>query len=140
MICYDELGFDASPGTGDADSLLASVNKTTDSVVLSWAQPAGMTPEHRYHVLRATERDGFWGGQDMDYNLLATLDFDILTYQDNGIATFDSEYYYMIVPVNMSSGECETSTYSIGVWTAGYDAGYDTMGLPLELEVAHSVD
>jgi hypothetical protein len=140
MIYYDRSGFDATPFTGDADSLSADVIEATDSVVLTWSQPASMTPEHKYHVLRATTRDGFWGEQDVDYILLAELDYDILTYQDVGVTLADTEYYYMIVPVNVSTGERGTSSYSIGVWTAGYNAGYDTIGLPLELSVVHSAD
>lgn len=140
MIRYDELGFDATPGAGEVDSLSASVDEATGSVTLYWTQPAGITPEHKYYVLRSSTRDGFWGTQGRDFYQLAILDFNVLTYQDNGIITADSELYYMIIPVNMSSGKCETGAYSIGVWTAGYLAGYDTMGLPLELAQSHSAD
>jgi hypothetical protein len=45
----------------------------------------------------------------------------------------------MVVPYN-SSGLRGASSYSIGIWTEEYIAGYDTFGIPLKLSVDHSAD
>jgi parallel beta-helix repeat protein len=133
MILYDNVpfGFDATPLTGNADSLTATVD-SGGNVTLNWTQPANMGSGDRYYVLRSTSRDGFWGTLGVNYTQLAVLPFDVLSYQDIGNATAGTEYYYMIVPVNLSTAERGLSSYSIGVWTASYLDQYDTFALPLK--------
>jgi parallel beta-helix repeat protein len=133
MILYDDVpfGFDATPLAGNANNLSATVD-SGGNVTLNWTQPTNMGSGDQYYVLRSTSRDGFWGTEGMNYTQLAVLPFDILSYQDIGNATASTEYYYMIVPVNLSTGKRGVSSYSIGVWTAGYLDQYDTFGIPLK--------
>jgi hypothetical protein len=142
MILYDNIsfGFDAQPGSGDADSLSASVDPASGTVTLSWSQPWGMDVGDQYFVFRSETRDGFWGLLDTDYILIASLPFDTLTIQDPGVATAGSQYYYMVVPVQWGTGLRGTSSYSIGVFTAEYLDQYDTVGIPLKLSSYPSVD
>ena len=84
-----------------------------------------MAPENRYFVFRSEIRDGFWGIQDQDYELIANLSSNTLTTKDFGIARANTEYYYIIVPVNTSTGKKGTSTYSIGLWPANLYSQYD---------------
>jgi hypothetical protein len=46
----------------------------------------------------------------------------------------------MIQPLELASGKFGTSTYSVGVWTGDYDAGYDTFAVPLEIDTAETLD
>ncbi|UCE38523.1 MAG: PKD domain-containing protein, partial [Thermoplasmata archaeon] len=142
MISYDEVsfGFDTTPNTGDADNLTAIVNSVSGTVTLNWTQPVGINPGDRYLVLRSTSRDGFWYTLDLSYTQLAILPFDVLSYQDIGNATIGTEYYYMIVPFNLSTGERGVSTYTIGVWTEEYLSQYDTFGIPLKLSSNQTAD
>jgi hypothetical protein len=141
MILYDNIsfGFDATPLTGDADSLTAKVDNN-GNITLNWSHPANIGSGDRYHVLRSTSRDGFWGTMGVNYTQLAALPFNVLSYQDIGNATPGTEYYYMIVPVNLSTSERGVSSYSIGVWTAGYLDQYDTSGIPLKLSSYKTAD
>jgi hypothetical protein len=141
MILYDNIpfGFDATPLTGNADSLTATVD-SGGNVTLNWTQPANMGSEDRYYVLRSTSRDGFWGTVGMNYTQLAVLPFDAFSYQDISNATAGTEYYYMVVPVNLSTGKRGVSSYSIGVWTASYLDQYDTFALPLRLSSNQTAD
>jgi hypothetical protein len=141
MIIYDDFsfGFDADPQNGDADSLSASVD-SWGTITLSWLRPANIGFEDRFYVFRSTKRDGFWGTIGDDYEQIANLSSNICTHEDSQVATPGSEYYYMVVPVNLSSGETGISSYSIGVWTAYYDSGYDTLSLPLKISSGNSAD
>jgi parallel beta-helix repeat protein len=141
MILYDSVpfGFDATPLTGDADSLTAKVDNN-GNITLNWTKPTNIGSGDRYYVLRSTSRDGFWGTEGINYTQLAALPFDVLSYQDIGNATTGTEYYYMIVPVNFTTGEGGVSSYSIGVWTAGYLDQYDTFALPLKLSNYQTTD
>lgn len=141
MMQYDNVsfGFDATPTTGDSSSLSASVD-FNGTVTLSWAGPESMGIDDRYLVFRSARRDGFWGVQDQDYELIANLPSTTLTAIDVGVATAFTEYYYIIVPVNTSTGKRGTSTYSIGIWTAGFLDQYDTFALPLMTIPARNAD
>jgi hypothetical protein len=141
MIKYDDFsfGFDPNPQNGDADSLTASVD-SYGTITLSWSLPVNMGSEDRFYVLRSTTRDGFWGSLSNDYEHIMNLSSDSSMYEDYQVATPWSEFYYMILPINLSSGEIGISSYSIGIWTAGYDSGYDTFSLPLKISSYHSVD
>jgi hypothetical protein len=141
MIRYDDFsfGFDTEPQNGDADSLSASVD-SIGTITLSWIRPINIGLEDRFFVLRSTKRDGFWGTLGDDYEHIANLSSDIYTYEDFLAAAPGTEYYYMVVPVNLSSGETGISSYSIGVWTAYYDSAYDTLSLPLKIVNVQSID
>lgn len=145
MIQYDNVsfGFDATPGIGNADDLTADVD-VSGTVTLNWTQPLSMNPgEHQFYVLRSQTRDGFWGGFGA-YDYIATIPVTnpggLASFQDTNIAQDGTEYYYMIMPVNASSGLRGSSSYSIGVWTAGYLDQYDTIGLPLKLDTYNMAD
>jgi hypothetical protein len=134
MIIYHNIsfGFDATVGTGDASLFRATVNRTSNTINLNWTQPANLGSGDRYLILRSNSRDGFWGIFDVDYERINILPFDVLSYQDIGVATAGTQYYYMIMPVNLSNGQIGVSTYSIGVWTVSYYSQYDTIALPLK--------
>jgi hypothetical protein len=134
------FGFDASSAGGDAQYLSAIVDSTSETVTLNWIQPVNMEPNDVYHVLRSTTRDGFWGTLGGDYELMATLAYNELTYQDAGVASEWTQYYYMIIPINQSKDIYGTSSYSIGVWTMGFDGHYDPFSLPLKPDYHMTVD
>jgi hypothetical protein len=141
MILFDDvsLGFDATPLTGDAVSLTAKVDGN-GNITLNWTKPTNIGSGDQYYVLRSTSRNGFWGTLGVNYTQLAVLPFNVLSYQDIGNATAGTEYYYMILPVNLSTSERGVSSYSIGVWTAGYLDQYDTFTLPLKLSSYKTAD
>ena len=60
--------------------------------------------------------------------------------QDAGIATADTQYYYMVVPSQSGTGERGVSSYSIGVFTAKFLDQYDTVGVPLKLGAYPTAD
>jgi hypothetical protein len=141
ILFYDSTyGFNANPVNGDAQELTVSVDSASNTVMLIWPQPANMTSSDIFHVLRSTTRDGFWGNLGVDYELLTTLAYDELIYPDVGVATEWTQYYYMIVPLNQSSGKFGTSCYSLGVWTAGFNGHYDTFSLPLKPDSLKNMD
>jgi hypothetical protein len=142
MILFYEstFGFNTNSANGDAQDLMASVNSTSKTVTLNWVAPVNMAPTDVYQVFMSTTRDGFWGNQGTDYELLSTLAYNELTYQDMGVASEWTQFYYMIVPLSQSTGKFGTSCYSIGVWTAGFDGHYDTFSLPLKPDSLKNVD
>ncbi len=141
MIRYDDFsfGFDSTPPNSNVLSLAATVD-SYETITLTWERPANMNPEDIFQVLRSCTRDGFWGYLGVDYKNIMNLSYDTLIYKDLQVATPDSEFYYMIVPVNLHSGEIGISSYSIGVWTARHDSGYDTFSIPLTISSYNSVD
>jgi hypothetical protein len=138
MILFDNVsfGFDATPGSGEANSLTATFQGPLGDVTLNWAQPSCMDINDQYHVLRSNVRDGFFSG---NYIQIATLSFNTLSYTDYGNATTGPQHYYMIIPVN-ETGIRGVSSYGIGVWIGKYYMGYDTLGLPLKPESTQSLD
>jgi hypothetical protein len=139
MIRYESNLFGFSTMTSEAKSLKASVDDM-GNVTLMWAIPSSMNPNDRFHVLRSTSRDGFWGQINMDYLKVADLPYNTFEYHDLQIAKRDTEFYYMVVPVNTTTQEIGTSSYSTGVVTLGFDSGYDTLGLPVKQESVYFVD
>jgi hypothetical protein len=141
MILHDDnsFGFDATPG-GEAASVTATVNSTSGTITLNWTQPIDMTSGDQYYVLRSNIRDGFWGISGTDYLVLAILPFNTISYQDVGNATIGTQRYYMIIPVNISTGQKGSSTYSIGVWTEEFLSQYDSFGIPLKMFENHTAD
>jgi uncharacterized protein YegL len=146
MIMYDNqtsFGFDYNVSSGEAASLSAVPDYTgVVEVDLLWLRPDKMrTGIDFYRVLYSDSRDGFWGFESSNYFLLDTVVAGVESAQDSFPLSFDgTDRYYMIVPVNASTGEIGASSYSVGVWCAVYDGGYDTLALPLKLEVINSAD
>jgi hypothetical protein len=137
MIWYEEgaYGFDVQW----ACSLSASVDRNK-TVILNWIPPQNIDFENRLLVLRSGSRDGFWGVHSLDYQVIADLPPTATTIQDLLIAQDDTQYYYIVVSVNSTSGELGSSSYSIGIWTKGYEKGYDTLSVPLKLDIDRKVD
>jgi hypothetical protein len=146
MILYDNVsfGFNTAAGSNEADSLTAFVD-SSGYVTVNWTQPANMIPGvHQFYIFRSTTRDGFWGGSGA-YDHIATLPVTnpggLASYQDTSIVVGAyTEYYYMIMPADITSGARGSGSYSIGIWTAGYLDQYDTIGLPLKLDSIDTVD
>jgi hypothetical protein len=141
MIQYEDipLGFDVSPG-GNSGELTATANSVSETVIVNWQKPPGMDSLDQYLVLRSSKRDGFWGIQGVDYVELATLPHDVLFYMDEGNATPGSQLYYMIVPINSSTSEQGSGSYSLGIWTKEIDSQYDTFGLPVKMSEGKTAD
>jgi hypothetical protein len=133
MIIYDNalFGFNTTFDCNEANSLIATVDRN-GNVTLSWIQPKNMNPSERYYVFRSIMRDGFWGTSDEDYKHIAILNYSELSYSDEGVAVAGTNYYYIVVPFNISACRYGSSTYSVGVWTADYYEGYNTISLPLK--------
>jgi hypothetical protein len=142
MIQYDNttsFGFNASLYNEEANNLTANVDEY-GNVTLSWVQPLNIGNGDGFQILRSWKRDGFWNISGDDYEILATLPFNTLTYTDIGNATSGKQYYYMIMPVNLSTNEKGLGTYSIGIWTEEYLSGYDTFGIPLKQSFYETAD
>ncbi len=128
--------------SSDARSLTAMVDDydVVIFVTLNWARPEGMSEGiDEYRVYHSPTRDGFWGtlGENYFLNSIKTVGTETVTYGFSPQP--EIELYYLVVPV-LSSGEIGTSTYTIGIWIVTYDAGYDTLALPLKLDTTHSAD
>ena len=101
-------------------------------ISLSWKAVAGTT---RYLVFKSEERDGLH-----DLLLLPASNTTNTHWVDRqAIGNGESEYYYMVIPVD-SSGGLGSSTYSIGVFTTEYQSGSDAFALPLKPLEVHSLD
>jgi hypothetical protein len=139
MIIYDDVpfGFDATPITGNVDSLTAEVNPSNGNVNLTWTQASGIDT---YYVYNSTTRDGFFRSLGVYHHLLATtpLGSEFCTHPGGALA--GTEQYYMVIPFISATGERGVSCYSMGVWTEEFLAGYDTLGIPLIPESNQSVD
>ncbi|UCG68939.1 MAG: lamin tail domain-containing protein [Thermoplasmata archaeon] len=135
------IRFNSGPYAGfdhntDAKSLSASVDSRTGDVTLSWDHPLSVDQDDYYEVYRSTKRDGFDDGSAI---LLSTVPNGRGILVDPNVANSTGQYYYMVIPVN-ETGVKGASTYSIGVWTAGYQGQYDTIGIPLILTSFETAD
>jgi hypothetical protein len=139
MIIYDNIpfGFDATPITGNANSLIAEVDPSNGYVNLTWDSALGIDS---YYVYNSTKRDGFFGTFGVDYNLVATTTLGNEFCTHPNAAMSGTEQYYMVVPFISGTGDTGVSSYSIGVWTKEILAEYDTLGIPLKLESSHTAD
>jgi hypothetical protein len=137
MIRYDDdtFGFQSH----EARTLIAQVNDY-GTVTLNWGQPQSMDPADRFYVLRSETRDGFWGSEDIDFQKIADLPYSTNSYLEYAIALKDTQYYYMVIPVKSTTSEWGSGSYSIGIFTKGFDDGYDTISIPLKLDNDHSAD
>lgn len=140
MIRYDNTSFTGFDFNSNAKDLTVSVNQNGD-VTLNWSRPDGMNVGvDRYWIYSSNTRDGFWSTRGVDYHILGgPLPVGTETKTHTGAASAGIQLYYVVVPES-SGGVRGSSTYSIGVWTASYDQGYNTMGLPLKLESNHCID
>jgi parallel beta-helix repeat protein len=142
MITYDDdilfSGFD--PDT-EAKNLTVAV-EPDGNVTLIWQEPASMGPGDWYEVYYSNTRDGFFGALGIHYFLACpSISYGTNTTTVSGLAASDpgARLYFMVVPYN-SLGVRGASTYSIGVWTEEYLAGYDTFGIPLKMSIDNTVD
>jgi hypothetical protein len=87
-------------------------------------------------IYRTTKRDGFFDGSAIHVGL---TDYGTEFWIDSGIANPGTQYYYMIIPEN-GFGEEGAGTYSIGIWSEEFSAGYDSFGLPLKIKTIRSVE
>jgi hypothetical protein len=147
-IKYDErnyLGFDTTPGSGDADSIQAAVDPVSEDITITWSQPLGMAPGiDTYNVFYSNSRTGFFGVPGVDYFLVSGAPMVApvgltASIVDFGAASPGSEKYYFVEPIDGVLGVGSPS-YSIGVWTKDIDAGYDTFALPLIPDATDTVD
>jgi hypothetical protein len=132
MIKYTDestVGFDYAI---DADSLDATVDPASGNVNLTWDPPASMSPGDQYYVYFSTTRDGFFGTNGIDYQLISIQPEGTETALHAGAAQPGTQLYYMVRPLNATNIE-GASTYSIGVWTSDIMEMYDTVGIPLKL-------
>jgi PKD repeat protein len=137
MISYEDIsfGFDPTPESGNAQNLTAFVD-SGGNVTLFWTIPKNSGIDDTYWVFRSENRDGFWGTIDIDYMEIFSISGcgpgTVVVFQDCSTATPGTEYYYMIVPVNSTTGKKGVTSYSIGIWTEEYLSQYDTFGIPLK--------
>ncbi|UCG70778.1 MAG: hypothetical protein JSV09_07215, partial [Thermoplasmata archaeon] len=141
MISYDDdnefLGFDLAT---EAKDLIVTVEPNGD-VNLTWPEPSSMS-DGWYGVYYSNKRDGFFGAFNTSYfPVLPSVNFGNNTVTHRNALANESgvRLYYMVIPFN---GHCVrgASTYSIGIWTEGYLAQYDTFGIPLKLETKLTAD
>jgi hypothetical protein len=142
MIVYDnDNGFSGFDPDSEAKNLLVSVELNGD-VNLAWQEPSSMISGDWYEVYYSNTRDGFFGSINMSYFLACPpISFGTNTITLSGLGAIDpgARLYFMVVPFNVS-GVRGASTYSIGVWTEEYLAGYDTIGIPLKLSSYETAD
>ncbi|UCE38900.1 MAG: hypothetical protein JSW00_06670, partial [Thermoplasmata archaeon] len=132
------LGFDPM---FEVQDLEVSISPEGD-VNLTWHEPPCMAPGDYYEVYYSNTRDGFFGDLNFNYHRVEPpIDFGNTTTTHIGAGANNpgSRLYYMVVPFN-ALGTQGASTYSIGIWTEEYSEGYDTMGIPLKLDVNHTAD
>jgi WD40 repeat protein len=141
MISYDDdtgfLGFDH---VTEAKNLTVIIEPNGD-VNLTWEEPSIMT-DGWYEVCFSNTRDGFFGTLNVSYFLVCNpiiYGNNTTTHLNALVNKSGARLYYMVVPYN-ASGIRGSSTYSIGIWTEGYLAQYDTFGIPLKLSFNNSVD
>jgi parallel beta-helix repeat protein len=142
MIIYDDdSGFAGFNPVTEADSLAVSV-EPNGNVTLNWQEPSSMTSGDWYEVYYSNTRDGFFGTFGVHYDLACPSNgfgTNITTISGLGATDPGARLYFMVVPFN-ASGVRGSSTYSIGVWTEEYLAGYDTIGIPLKLSTYTTTD
>jgi hypothetical protein len=142
MIQYDDASFTGFNWSLDARNLTATVEDfgVVILVTLNWTRPARMSEGiDEYNVYYSHTRDGFWGTLGVNYTLLTTKPVGSEIANHAFSPSPGIQFYYMVVPI-LSTGLIGTSSYSIGVWIADYDQGYDTIGLPLKLANDRTAD
>jgi hypothetical protein len=142
MIIYDDDSeFSGFNPITEADILEASV-ELNGNVTLTWQEPSSMISGDWYEVYYSNTRDGFFRTHGIDYELVGpSIGFGTNTTTISGLGANDpgAKLYFIVVPFNIS-GVRGSSTYSIGIWTEEYLAGYDTIGIPLKLSNFQTAD
>jgi uncharacterized protein YegL len=117
---------------------VAVINSFGD-VELTWDSVSGA--DH-YIVYRSNTREGISNLALLP--LWETVYGDPMdtSYTDYNAAFFTgTQFYYCVVAVNDPGLHFGfNSTYSVGLWVAGYLGEYDTLGLPLKLDLENTVD
>ncbi|UCE37064.1 MAG: hypothetical protein JSW00_16480 [Thermoplasmata archaeon] len=142
MILYDDdNGFSGFDFATDAKNLFVFVKPNGD-VDINWERLKSMGPDDEYWVLYSNRRDGFFRDSDLDYELVyppVSYDICMATHEDAQANDPGARLYYMVLPMNATRG-VGTGTYSVGIWTEEYLSQYDTIGIPLKLDVNHTAD
>ncbi len=121
-------------GLGDSIVFRKSLSVQTqgNDVSLGWEPVVGAI---EYLVFRSEERNGLH-----DLSSLPVANTTESHWIDSGVVgTGRSEYYYMVIPIDSSSG-LGSGTYSVGMLTLEYHSGSDAFSLPLKPEVPHTLD
>ncbi|UCE38722.1 MAG: hypothetical protein JSW00_05700, partial [Thermoplasmata archaeon] len=132
QIMWKESAFTGFDYATNAKSLrITGWDLGTGDIDLQWETPAGMDSSCAYNVYYSTTRDGFDDGTATLLNPLP-IPYPAITATHSSAAADGVQFYYMIVPLNTTMDE-GSSTYSIGIYFASYDAGYDTIAIPLNI-------
>jgi WD40 repeat protein len=108
------------------ENSLVTASLMGNDIRLAWSS---LGPGIVYYVYYSNIRHGFFTGAYGILNLGSPL-FGT-TYIDSGTAGVTGEHYYMIVPVNLTTSETGSSTYSIGIISMEFN-GNEMIGLPLK--------
>ncbi len=104
-----------------------------DDVVLKWRDIANISG---YRVFRSDRRNGL---HNLSLQSIARVGSSTTSWRDVGVLCKETEYYYMVIPVN-ASGSLGSSTYSVGIFNLEYQGGSDTFALPLDSIEVHTLD
>ncbi|UCE39136.1 MAG: right-handed parallel beta-helix repeat-containing protein [Thermoplasmata archaeon] len=141
IIFKDDKSFFGFDPMFEAQNLEVTISPDGD-VNLTWQEPPTMASGDYYEIYYSNTRDGFFGDINFNYSRVEPpVDFgnNTTTHVGAGANNPGSRLYYMVVPFNIF-GIQGASTYSVGIWTEEYSEGYDTMGIPLKLDVNHTAD
>ena len=142
MISYDDdILFSGFDPYSEAKNLTVTVD-VYGNLTLSWQEPASMGPGDWYEVYYSNSRDGFFKTFGLDHDLACPAigyGANTTTITDLGASDPGARLYFMVVPFN-SLGIRGAGTYSIGVWTEEYLAGYNTIGIPLKMSMDNAAD
>jgi hypothetical protein len=141
MIRHENTGFYGFDPRSEAKNITVQIEPNGD-VNISWKEPSSMGIGDWYEIYYSNYRYGFFKRMGKDYFPLGSkIYFGNNTAIHNGAQASDpgARLFYMVVPFN-TSGIQGASTYSIGIWTEKYWAGYDTFGLPLKLNYSQCAD
>jgi len=141
MISHEINGFYGFDPILEANNITLNVESNGD-VNITWQEPGSMGIGDWYEVYYSNSRDGFFKTLGKDYFLICPKIYfgnNTVIHTGTQAGNPGARLFYMVVPFNVS-GVRGSSTYSIGVWTEEYWAGYDTLGIPLKFEFDHSID
>jgi hypothetical protein len=120
---------------GDSISFRNGLKATVqnEDAILDWL---GVGNISGYNILRSDKRNGL---HNLSLQPVAEVNSSVTSWRDVNILGKGSEYYYTVIPVNMSGG-LGSSTYSIGVFARNYSDGSDNFSLPLKSRTLQSID
>jgi hypothetical protein len=119
---------------GDSISFRKSLKAVAqnDDVILNWL---GIENVSGYDVYRSYKRNGL---HNLSLQPVAKVHSIRTSWRDGNILGGEGEYYYMVIPVNISGG-LGSSTYSLGILTIEYRPGSDAFSQPLKTGI-HTLD